>query len=719
MDFKAAWKALWSVSSPSPQGMMAGVSSGMQRAPRRGTRELMVAYREQPWLRAIIQRISQDVASVPFRLLAPTRAAGTGLVSRAIGASRTVRQKILSDGLAGGALQELESHPLLTLVNTMNPALRAVGSFTVTQAFLDLKGEAFWVLERNGAGQAVEAWPVPPHWVTETPSVNNPTYRMSAYGWTKQIPENDVLWFRTPDLENPYGRGSGIGEALADEIDVDEFAAKHVRDWFFNGGRPSGFVSLQGAGEDEVTRFEEKWKSRYQGIGRAHQIHFTNAAIGYEDLSHTFKDQELLALRQYQADLMRQTFGVPPEILGILENSNRATIDSSFYLYAKGVLTPRLVAMCDALQGLASEFDSRLVVDFVSPVPDDLEFKKSAMVALPTNFTVNEHRALAGQSPIDGGDVLFAVAPPPSPIMLAQEPIWTKTVGVWKASKGIDDVVDAIDGDKLKEKAEPVNRRRLRRWVETVLMRLEVDNVEEILSKQSLTRDALQESSEKITNTNETTKQAVRDALEEGVMAGEGIEKLRKRVEEVFEDATAKRARTIARTEVVGSANKANLAAYVASGVVTAKEWLSVPDANTRDEHRGLDGQIVGIDAQFVTPMGARTAYPGGFGVGALDINCRCAMLPVTELSPEGRSSPFATTKEQREAEWKAFDKAAVSWEGELEKALRQAYDEQRDAALAVFDATFGKAAGGRRKAVKRQAAPKPRAPQGQLLFEL
>ena len=243
---------------------------------------------------------------------------------------------------------------------------------------------------------------------------------MSAYGWNKEVSREDVLWLKIPDLENPYARGSGIGESLADEIDVDEFAAKHVRDWFFNGGRPSGFVSLQGAGEDEVARFEERWKSRYQGLGKAHQIHFTNAQIGYEDLSHTFRDQELLQLRQYQSDLMRQTFGVPPEILGIIQNSNRATIDSSYYLYSRGVLVPRLVILCDALQQLAAEYDDKLIVDFLSPVPEDLEFKKTTMVALPTNYTVNEHRALAGHLPLPSGNELYASA---QPFLPASSPI--------------------------------------------------------------------------------------------------------------------------------------------------------------------------------------------------------------------------------------------------------------------------------------------------------
>lgn len=700
-NLKAAFKALFAADSKGSQagGILAGVSIGSQRAPRRGSRELMLAYREQPWLRAIVQRIAQDVASVPLRLLAPARPAGGGLVARAYGATGDIRRKMLDDGLQNGSLRLVEEHPFLSLLNTMNPALRAVGSLTVTQAWVDIKGEAFWILERNGAGQPVEAWPVPPHWVSETPSAINRTFRISAYGYNKSIPDTDVIWFKTPDLENPYARGSGIGESLADEIDVDEFAAKHVRDWFFNGGRPSGFVSLEGAGEDEVTRFEERWRSKYQGLGRAHQVHFTNAKIGYEDLSHTFRDQELLSLRQYQSDLMRQTFGVPPEILGIIQNSNRATIDSSYYLYSRGVLVPRLVAMCDTLQTLASEWDDKLVVDFISPVPEDVEFKKAAMVALPTNYTVNEHRALAGQLPVQNGDEMYAPASsaPAQPAFLSQEPAFTKSLGIWKTNATIERIVAVLTREQLIEEVGDVIRGQFSAVGKATLASLGVADTGAFNLINPLVRDAIQESSDKITATNETTKQAVRDALEEGILAGEGVDKLAKRIEAVFDEADTYRARMIARTETVGSANKAKLTAFVASGVVESKEWLSVQDGKTRDEHRELDGDIVGLDASFTTDAGYSTPAPGMFGVAGLDINCRCTILPVTEL----RETSKAMTKAERVEAWKEFDRQMVRQETQLERALKDAYRVQREAVLNELEATFGKSIRGRRKKMK------------------
>ena len=39
--------------------------------------------------------------------------------------------------------------------------------------------------------------------------------------------------------------------------------------------------------------------------------------------------------RKFLRDSANQHFHIPPEIMGILENSNRSTIDSAFYLLNK------------------------------------------------------------------------------------------------------------------------------------------------------------------------------------------------------------------------------------------------------------------------------------------------------------------------------------------------------------------------------------------------
>jgi hypothetical protein len=95
---------------------------------------------------------------------------------------------------------------------------------------------------------------------------------------------------------------------------------------------------------------------------------------------------------------------MPPEIFGIIENSNRSTIDAADYLMGKYVLVPRLEFMRIILQQqLIEKYDERLILDYVSPVVEDKEFELQVTQAHPSNFTIDEIRELANRRKIEGG----------------------------------------------------------------------------------------------------------------------------------------------------------------------------------------------------------------------------------------------------------------------------------------------------------------------------
>lgn len=89
------------------------------------------------------------------------------------------------------------------------------------------------------------------------------------------------------------------------------------------------------------------------------------------------------------------------------------------------------------------------------------------------------------------------------------------------------------------------------------------------------------------------------------------------------------RAMTIAQTETTRVANHAANQAYEKAeeaGLQIEKMWLSARDEAVRDSHKELDGTTIPSAAQF-TKNGATADAPGLFGVGSLDINCRCTTI--------------------------------------------------------------------------------------------
>lgn len=129
---------------------------------------------------------------------------------------------------------------------------------------------------------------------------------------------------------------------------------------------------------------------------------------------------------------------------------------------------------------------------------------------------------------------------------------------------------------------------------------------------------------------NETTWEALKASLSEGMQAGETIEGLAQRVEEIMTERRSS-SETIARTEVIGAMNGGSLEGWSQSGVVVGKSWLAALDDLVRDTHRAAHGQVVGIDDNFSVGDG-HGPHPGAIGIAAEDINCRCSMVPVLDV---------------------------------------------------------------------------------------
>lgn len=404
MSFFSRIKGLFSDAAPKAAagGLLSStILSGT--APRRGTRELLQAYRTNPWWHAATHKISGAVAETHFELFRARPAAG---------AQRRFEKGAVN--YAPADAQPVAQHPLLTLLEAPCPAFtRAVWQHLV-QAYIDTKGYAILVVERSKSGEPVELWPVPPHWLAETPHRNFPFYRFSFGAWQRTISEDDVLLVRHPDLEQPYVLGVGFGEALADELDIDEFAAKHLKDWFFNRALPDAFLSVEGlSGADEAQRYEEKLRQKNGLRGKGYQLHVTGGKVTVQELSHTFREQMLPELRTGSRDTVLQTLGVPPEIMGIVENSNRATIDAAVVIFTRFTTTPRLTFLADAFTqwGRMEWDDAALFVGFSSPVPSDATFQLQVMTAQPDLFTKNEWRELAGLPKVAGWDDEFQARP--------------------------------------------------------------------------------------------------------------------------------------------------------------------------------------------------------------------------------------------------------------------------------------------------------------------
>jgi len=134
---------------------------------------------------------------------------------------------------------------------------------------------------------------------------------------------------------------------------------------------------------------------------------------------------------------------------------------------------------------------------------------------------------------------------------------------------------------------------------------------------------------------NATTIKNLDKVLSEGVSAGESIDEIADSIAAIFETIKDYRSVRIAQTEVIAALNQGSLEAYEDNEIIEKKGWLPAYDEVTRPSHvdagrrYGVRGAIP-LNQDFVLSSGASGPAPQQTGVAAEDINCRCAIFPVT-----------------------------------------------------------------------------------------
>lgn len=354
--------------------------------PRRNTREWLEMFNTSPRL-APLRKTAEDVASTPWSLY----------VGEAVDNKK------------------IEQHPLIDLLRNPNPMPDMTGYllFYMTEAYLGLRGEAFWIIERNGLSTPSELYIVPPHWVAETPTIDNPFFTVETKSGSRfKVPRHDMVWFKEPDLVDPYGRGVGRAQGIEDEIETDEYMAKWAKKFFFNDAKPPVLIQAPHAQEADIKRIQESWMERYAGFNNAHKPAVLPWDAKVQELNKTQREMDFTESRKYIRDTSNQHFRVPPELMGIVENSNRATIDAADYLYKDNVLTNRLRLIRDSIQSqLVVQFDEKLNFQFDNVVPENSEFNlQKANDGLDRGaITVNEWRRANGFDDLPGkeGDIRY------------------------------------------------------------------------------------------------------------------------------------------------------------------------------------------------------------------------------------------------------------------------------------------------------------------------
>ncbi len=387
----------------------------MQTPPSWTYQHYLRAYGEIGWLYATVNVIAQAVAKTPWHLY---------------------------QGSREGELNKLSQHPLIALLNKMNPFQSRYQFMYLGTMYKLLVGEQFWQINFNGlagpkavkiankqgqvyqtSGQPAEIWLAPPAYMAVIPSpteyIDHYEFRRTGMGAPIPFTIDEIIHIKTPNPFNEY-RGLSPAQALTVELDTERYASRYQQKLFFNDATP-GFILEYPADNippQEIRKeLMQEWDERHKGFRNRGKTAFLWGGKA-NTLTMTNRDMDFNKLRLFNRDTILGAYHVPRSILGITEDVNRANAEAAQYTFAMYCVHPELCELREALnKELCPMFGKDLYLDFENPVPEDVLLKTNRAKTLWEVGLVrrNEAREMVDLDPIEGPEGEEFKQPAPSP----------------------------------------------------------------------------------------------------------------------------------------------------------------------------------------------------------------------------------------------------------------------------------------------------------------
>ncbi|HTS05685.1 MAG TPA: phage portal protein [Candidatus Eisenbacteria bacterium] len=278
--------------------------------------------------------------------------------------------------------KEILNHGFLDVWNMPNPFYTGQMFRETVQLHLDLIGEGMIVLNKFGS-VIYEMWPVRPD---RMQPVKHPTKYLT--GWIYNGPEGEqvpltldqVIQIKYPNPGDPY-RGRGPVQTILSDVDAARYSAEWNRNFFINGARPGGIITVDHRMSDEEFRsFTNRWRMQHQGVANAHRVAILENAQ-WQDTNFSMTDMQFVELRNLPRELIREAFAFPKPMLGTVDDVNRANAEAAKEIMAEGQTVPRLKRWKDVVNTfLLPQFalGASLILDFDDPTPINTDTENNA-----------------------------------------------------------------------------------------------------------------------------------------------------------------------------------------------------------------------------------------------------------------------------------------------------------------------------------------------------
>lgn len=227
----------------------------------------------------------------------------------------------------------------------------------------------------------------------------------------------EIVWIQdNPTTSSIYG--ISIFENLLEILQTLVYLVEFYQDYFEDNNVPKGLINLEGATDDGVDDFADRWNESQLTVNRTgqikkaiHRVPIANFdSVKFERIQFTAEEIDFIATTKLFSQIVWGMIGLNPSEVGFTENTNRATELAQDKKFMRRGIRPRLKKLEEKYNHeILSEFnfDDVEFKFIIQNLDDDTTQAKLWKIQLDGGWkTVNEIRKEAGMPPMDGGDEL-------------------------------------------------------------------------------------------------------------------------------------------------------------------------------------------------------------------------------------------------------------------------------------------------------------------------
>jgi HK97 family phage portal protein len=582
-----------------------------------------------------------------------------------------------------------ENHPLYALFHKPNPMMNATDFVHMFAMLYEIYGETFWYLVKGEQSNKVREI-----YLLNPASIELKIADGELVGYVLHKNNGEQIPFTTDEIihdkrPNPFNewRGMSVIERASTYVDIELVTSSFTLNYMRNNASPSGIVNLPNMTKETFGAFTQQWRESYEGPENAGKTAFIRGGeANFKAVGATLKDVDAKITRDMAKEDVLMMLEVPKPLLGATDGQGfgRGNVETLYYIFAKEKIDPMMKRLDRIYESILASYggvDLATNVTHISPIPEDKEFLlKNHTAGANVWLTVNEIRQQQGLPPVPDGDTLNVTATANQQPAKSFKRVQLKKVDKKLAVKELNDKQEEFrsnlvaTNDIYEKNFKTTMSKFANSQMEKVISTIKVasKSYEEWLfgvkeESEALTAllvpviiELMEEQSKDVANFisgeiltitpamkheveahiltisgiyNTDTIKQLEKTLSVGMSDGEGLAKLKKRVENVYTDAKGYRAERIARTETLKASNDTAEIVYKQSGFTTVK-WFSNP--NACEFCKALDGTVKTVGKNFLNLGDVYETSDGNklsidyrdINVPPLHPNCTCSLVP-------------------------------------------------------------------------------------------